>query len=450
MKGSAMNRSEFFKLALRAAAGGIAIAQAPGLLAGSALAEASEAGAPPKRSSRKSKAPPVEPASNDLLVSIFLRGGSDGLNFVTPIAGPDREIYESARPSIKIAASGDHGLLKLDERFGLHPGAKAFHDLYGAGNLAIVHAAGLTADTRSHFDAQNFTELGTPKSKSTSSGWLARHLRGRGLGTKSFEAVAIGGLAPISLLDFDEAVVINALGGFNLGGNGKLRPDEEAALAGLYVETGGSGDWIEAFGREALEALGRVESALGPQQPGGHNDGPEVTGDYPKGEIGNRLKTLAQLMKMGMGIKAATVDMGGWDTHKFQGKGSEGHFAQQVQQLSQAVSAFYGEMQKDGREVTVLIQTEFGRRVKENANQGTDHGHGGVMFVLGEHVAGGKVYGEWPGLKTESLYEHADLAVANDYRQVVSEILVRRFGERHLPAVFPGYTGYKPLGLIRS
>jgi uncharacterized protein (DUF1501 family) len=418
-----MNRKEFMRRSLALAASGITIAHWPSLLR---QALAAQGGAPRPRGT----AP-----GGDLLVVVFLRGGADALSFVPPLGGPDRDIYERERPVLKIPADR---LLKLDERFGMHPAGKPFHDLFVAGKLAVVHAAGLVADTRSHFDAQLLMELGTPRSKTTPAGWLARHLRGQGGGKRTFEAVAIGGLAPASLQGFDKAVAINSLGGFGLAGNPRLRPDEEEALGALYADA--NGGWLGGYGREAIGALKALESVPIPEAGPG----------YPKGEIGNRLRTLAQLLKLDLGTRAATVDMGGWDTHKFQGKGIEGHFGQQVSQLTQAVAAFRAELQAFGHEPTIVVQSEFGRRVKENANQGTDHGHGGVMFVLGERVAGGKVHGEWPGLKTNALYERADLAVANDYRRVLAEVLGRGFGDRKTGSIFPGYTGYRPLGVMKG
>ena len=454
----AMNRKDFLKLSAQSVLGAMALGS-PGWPRASLFEEASAAEPHPSPSGprpRKSQAVLADPAGpRDLLVHVFLRGGADGLNIVLPISGDDRAIYEAARPGLKIPISGEKAALKLDDRFGLHPSGKPFFDLFQSQKLAVIHASGLTSDTRSHFDAQAYMELGTPKNKGTSSGWMTRYLHNvvPTDARDSFTAVTIGNLPPTSLLAFEQAAVINQLNGFNLGGPGKERGDEFKALHRMYAAAGAApGAWISEYGEEALDAIHRIESQLG-GGPGGNpkdQNGPSVTGDYPKNDLGNRLKTLAQLVRMNLGIQVATVDMGGWDTHKYQNNGSDGHLAGQIDQLTQAVSVFYQEMLQISHPVTIIVQSEFGRRLKENANKGTDHGHGNVMFVLGEHVNGGKVYGQWPGLKTENLYERADLAVTTDYRQVVTEILQRRLGARNPHGIFPGYTGYRPLGLIKA
>jgi uncharacterized protein (DUF1501 family) len=444
-----MNRKRFLRLSARGLAGAaFSASMGPLILRHAWAAGGTTPEAAPSPSPHPSHAPQH---ATDFFLVIFLRGGADGLSFVPPISGEDRALYESARPTLKIPREGDHGLLKLDERFGLHPSAKPFHELFLSKKLAFVHASGLASDTRSHFDAQAYIELGTPKSKSTQSGWLARHLKARGGMFEPFRAVTVGSLLPTSLLAFEQAAVLDSLGGFGIAGLGKNRDDEFKALQKIYAlpEGGGEeveeGDWLLESGAQTLAAMQRLEAGLKKQ-----DHGPDVTGNYPKGEMGNRLRVLAQLLRMGLGTEVATIDMGGWDTHKYQGKGSEGHFSNQLTQLTQAVSAFYGEMRSLGKPVTILIQSEFGRRLKENASQGTDHGHGNVMCVLGDQVQGGKVYGPWPGLKNEALYGHADLAITTDFRQVVSEILVKRLGERKLHAIFPSYTGYQELGVIRG
>jgi uncharacterized protein (DUF1501 family) len=376
-------------------------------------------------------------SSDELLVVVFLRGAWDSLNVVFPLEGEDRAAYEAARPTLKIPASGDKSALKLDARFGLHPAAKALFELYRDKKLAFVLASGLPSDTRSHFDAQNYMELGTPDSKATSSGWLARHLDAA-RSAEGMDAVGVGVMPPISLLSDANAAAIANPGGFAIGGGRPVQADLRRSLRNLY----GSGDWLGRQGLRVLDMIDLLENAPGKYDP--------VRGaDYPRADIGNKLKTLAQLVKLPLGLRAAAVDMGGWDTHKYQGNGSEGYFANLLGQLSEGLSAFLTDLGDRSKRCTVVVMSEFGRRVKENANHGTDHGHGSLMMVLGGGVNGG-LYGTWPGLSAEKLYDRADLAVTTDFRRVLSEVLIRRRRDARLSHVFPRYSGYAPLGVTQG
>ena len=372
----------------------------------------------------------------EILVVLFLRGACDGLSIVPPLDGPDRALYEAARPNLKVPVKA---AFNLNDRLGLHPAAKPLYELYKAGKLAVVHGSGLSSDTRSHFDAQAFMELGTPGQKNTTSGWITRHLLGLGSRPQAasfLTAVSLGSLTPNSLLAYPEVAVINALDGFNIAGGKNYQNAQRETLRRLCAGEG----WVERYGRETLDALDAFEYV----QPAAYKPAGR---DYPKADIGNRLRTLAQIVKMDLGLTVATVDMGGWDTHKYQGDNGEGYFANLLGQLSQALAAFHEDM--SGRKVTVVVMSEFGRRLKENASRGTDHGHGNVMMVLGERIAGGKVFGRWPGLDNERLYERADLAVTTDYRQVLGEILLKRLSNPKISEVFPGFADFAPLGLIQ-
>ena len=374
--------------------------------------------------------------ARDILVYVFLRGGCDALNFVPPAAGDDRNTYEQERPNLNISATGPSGILKLDGRFGLHPSAGKLQSLFMAKKLAIVHAAGIPCNNRSHFDAQNIVELGVAEKRIMPTGWLTRHINCLGtLGAQSLPAVSCGGLPPTSLLGEGRAMVVNEPGKLNLGGPKPMLAGIEDALRSMYKISDTS--WVDQAGAGALKSLALIEE----KNPGDYVSKNNV--EYPKSEISNKLKTLAQLLTMNLGIQAATVDMGGWDTHKFQGTGTEGTFAKQVEQLSEALGAFYADVQ--GENITVMVMSEFGRRLKENANRGTDHGHGGFMMVLGNHVNGGKIYGRWPGLKTDQLYERADLAVTTDYRTVIAEVLSKQISQ-----VFPGFPNQAQLGVVQA
>lgn len=389
---------------------------------------------------RSALAAPAPIAGDAQLVVIFLRGGCDGLNLVCPISGEDRKLYEQERPNLKTPLDGPAAALPLDSRFGLHPRARGLQRLFQEKKLAIVHAAGLTANTRSHFDAQSYMELGNPDKKGGTSGWITRLL-----GSQIYPglpAAAIGSLVPASLLDCGSAVSVSDLGRLNLAARSKPE-DHQHALAALYESGNG---FIQCAGRETLHSLQLLQDSL--------KNSTLKDIDYPKSDLANRLKTLSRLMRLELGIRVATIDMGGWDTHKYQGAGNDGAFANQVAQLSEALDAFEHDLQANAPKVhartTVVVMTEFGRRLRENANRGTDHGHGGVFLAFGAGIKGGTVLGRWPGLATEKLYERADLAVANDFRQPLAEIVGSRFGVKQPGIIFPGYRAASPLGIASA
>lgn len=392
---------------------------------------------------------PTKPDSN-VLVSIFLRGGADALSLIFPSTGEDRSIYESERPSLKIPLTGgDKAAIALDDRFALHPSAKPLMELYHSKKLAFIHAVGLPSNTRSHFDAQAFVDLGTPDKKDTPSGWMARFLLSSDRMISSqqsqLQAVSVGVLLPTSLMGFPDAVVFQNPNGFNING-GKFQIDQRSALRRLYSSQG----WIGKFGLQTLDAIDLLEGAPVAQYK------PEGGADYSKGgDLGNRLKILAQTIRMGLGVRVASIDMQSWDTHQGQGSGPDGLFANLVGQLSSSLVAFHKDIctpSSQGftpKKVTIVVMSEFGRRLKENASHGTDHGHGSIAMVLGDGIDGGKVHGRWPGLKTEHLYERADLAVTTDYRDVLWEVLRGGFGQSSPANIFPNFSP-KPLGLVRS
>ncbi|MBI4928427.1 MAG: DUF1501 domain-containing protein [Anaerolineae bacterium] len=398
--------------------------------------------------------PSAEPAipvpnainSAERLIVVFLRGGWDALNVVPPIAGEDRGHYESARPRLKIPVSGAGAAINLNGQFGLHPAMAPLFPFYQAKKLALIHAVGLQYDTRSHFDAMQYIELGTPGLKTAGTGWITRHLQTASNlpGTLLFPALSAGGSQASSLLGYNDAVAMNNPNSFRLNGHWQYEDEQRAALRDLYT-----GDiWLQTAGTEALNMIDTIEST----NPGNYI--PANGAVYPNGSFGDNLKTIAQLIKMQIGLHVATVDLGGWDTHEQQGDGSTGYFATNLlTPLAQGLAAFYKDL--DGgcgsnfiKRTTVIVMSEFGRRLKENANRGTDHGHGSVMLALGGTVKGGAVYGQWPGLNNANLYDGADLAITTDYRRILSEILTRRLGNFNLSAIFPGYTNYAPLDFL--
>ena len=370
---------------------------------------------------------------SDTLVVVFLRGGWDALNVVPPLQGDDRGFYEKARPDIKIS-----DLLPLNDQFGLHPALAPLHGLYQSGKLGVVHAVGLDHDTRSHFDAQEFIELGTPGSKNTTSGWITRHLQE--VGVSSILPVLSTTGQPTSLLNFIPTVNLNTPSDFSQWENGLLE-SQQNALRQLY-----SGQTLlHRAGTRTLDALDIVSPLVGAQYQ------PSNGASYNDDEFGVQLKTVAQMIKLETGLRVAAVDYGGWDTHEYETDGNGGYIAELLGNLASGLSNFYLDLDSGfTNHLSVVVISEFGRRLVQNESYGTDHGHGSVMLTLGGNVNGGQVFGSWPGLNNDQLYDHADLAVTTDYRQVLSELLSTRLGNLNIESVFPGFSGnYKPLGIFK-
>jgi uncharacterized protein (DUF1501 family) len=388
--------------------------------------------------------PQAEP-HQEILVVVFLRGGMDGLSAVFPIAGADRGHYEANREDLAIPTSGDNAALPLTDFFGIHPGGAPLKDLFVAKKLAIVHATGLVSDTRSHFDAMQFMELGTPNSKSATSGWLTRHLESAGNLPPEIvlPALAMGNLRPTSLAGSNEAIGMTDPRSFEFNGHWRYGNWMRQTLRDMY--TGNS--WLHAAGAQTLNAIDVVEFG----NPGNYT--PENGATYPGGSFGDNLKAVAQIIKMQLGMRVATVDLGGWDTHEFQGDRGAGYFEDHFSELSRGLSALFTDLSNSAgtdhtQRLTVVVMSEFGRTFKQNASRGTDHGHGNIILVVGGKVNGGQVFGAWPGLGPDQLYDRRDLNITTDYRRVLSEILIRRMGNANLGHIFPGYTGYQPMGLV--
>ncbi len=381
----------------------------------------------------------------NVLLYIFLRGGMDGLSLVPPIDGPDRGPYEEARPVLKVSSGGPDAALDLNGQFGLHPAAAPLHSLYQDGKLAIVQAAGMEHDTRSHFDAQEFIELGTPGKKGGGAGWLSRHLQSSPVGEGQISSASLGALRPTSLLGDSGTLVLTDTDSYRLNSTDYLwREAQRLALRRLYES---QNSFVHESGAQALDTMDFVEYFVTEDYQ------PANGSNYPQGEFGDQLQVIAQLMKLQVGLSVATLDLGGWDTHDNQGVGG-GYFSNLVALLAQGLAALYLDMDSGGNDslancFTLVLQSEFGRRLRENANRGTDHGHGNVMLVMGGSVNGG-LYGQWPGLAPEQLFDNADLQVTTDYRRVLSEILIRRLGNPRLGRIFPGYGNYTPMGVVQG
>jgi uncharacterized protein (DUF1501 family) len=361
------------------------------------------------------------------LVVIFQRGAADGLNIVVPYA--ERQYY-AMRPSINIPQKS---VLDLNGFFGLHPSLSAFQPLWQQRHLAIVHSAGSPDTTRSHFDAQDFMETGTPGVKSTEDGWLNRSLRELPLlsaQASPFRAIALGPSLPRILSGAEPAVAMNNINDFSVGGRGPKPSPAATAFEAMYDHS--SDAVLHGTGEETFDAVKMLKSA----DPGKYT--PAAGADYPKGRFGDSLRQLAQLIKANLGVQVAFADIGGWDHHVNEGA-TEGQLANVLTEFSQSIAAFWTDLGDLAEDTVVVTMSEFGRTARENGNRGTDHGHANVMFVLGGPVKGGRVYGRWPGLDQSQLYEGRDLALTTDFRQVIGEAVARHLGNKNLAEVFPGY-----------
>ncbi len=384
----------------------------PGFLTRAAFGAAADAGIRSKR-----------------LVVIFQRGAADGLNIVVPHGEPS---YYAMRPTINIPKKS---VLDLDGFFGLHPAMESLEPLWNQKHLAIVHAAGSPDPTRSHFDAQDFMESGTPGVKVTDDGWLNRALHelpaDKSATDKSvFRAIALGPSLPRILSGKEPAVAVNNVKDFSVGGKNPNAAPMSNTFEAMYDHSVDA--VLHGTGEETFDAVKMLKAS----DPAHYT--PAANANYPKGHFGDSLKQLAQLIKANLGVQVAFADIGGWDHHVNEGN-IKGQIANVLGDFSQSIAAFWTDLGDLGEDTVVVTMSEFGRTARENGNRGTDHGHANVMFVLGGPVRGGKVYGRWPGLDQSQLYEGRDLALTTDFRLVLSEVVSKYLGNRDLRTVFPGF-----------
>lgn len=371
-----------------------------------------------------------------VLVTIFQRGAVDGLNMVVPYA---EDAYYSLRPTIAIPAPGKaNGAIDLDGHFGLHPSMKPLESFWKNKNLAIVTAAGSPDNTRSHFDAQDYMESGTPGNKGTKDGWLNRVLQSTGGKDDSpFRAVAMTQQLPRSLYGRSPSVAMANLADFSIKA-GVYSNNMKGGFEGLYQQN--AKDSLGETGKETFEAVNYLKTANPAQYK------PENGAVYPASGLGRSLQQIAQLIKAGVGLEVAFAEMGGWDTHTNQSQGnnpSQGQLANLLKDFASAIAAFGTDLGKRMDDVVVITMSEFGRTAKENGSRGTDHGHGNSMFILGNSVKGGKVYADWKGLKPDQLNEGRDLAVTTDFRDVFAEAASKHLGAKDLSKIFPTYSAAK-------
>jgi uncharacterized protein (DUF1501 family) len=367
-----------------------------------------------------------------VLICLFQRGAADALNIVVPHG---EKAYYAMRPSIAIPQPSRNvagGAIDLDGFFGLHPALAPLKPLYDRGILAPVHAVGSPSTTRSHFDAQDYMETGTPDVKGTTDGWLNRYLAVKGtcdecnLAKTPFRAVSLTPQTPRILEGPSPTVAMNSLAEFTVRATGNSAERLEA----LYRT--GSADLVHATGTETFDAV-KMLRAADPQKYA-----PQNGAEYPRSQFGTRLLQIAQLVKANVGLEVAFADVGGWDTHVNQGS-TTGQLAQRLEDFSRSIAALVTDLGDRMDDVVIMTMSEFGRMAKENGNRGTDHGHAGALFVIGGQVKGGKVHGKWPGLEPEQLYEGRDLALTTDFRSVFAEVVSHHLGARELDRVFPGF-----------
>jgi len=367
-----------------------------------------------------------------VLVCVFQRGAVDGLSMVVPYAD-DWYYRERSRIVVPRPGSAPDAGLDLDGRFALHPRLAPLKPLYDAGHLAVVHAVGSPDASRSHFDAQDFMETGTPGVKSTRDGWLNRCLaHDQEHRETPFRGVAMGPELPRALQGSAPALAIADLQAFGIGGpQPAVRDRLTAAFEALWSgeETG----IVANTAAESFEAV-RMLRAANPTRYAAANGAA-----YPRGPLGHALLQVAQIIKADLGAEILFVDVGGWDTHVNQGTGSSGPLAGRLDDFGQALAAFSQDLGEKMADVVVLTMSEFGRTVHENGNAGTDHGHATAMFVLGGPVKGGRVVGRWPGLAPEQRFEQRDLAVTTDFRDLFGEVVARHLGIGQLDVIFPGF-----------
>jgi len=379
------------------------------------------------------------------LVVLFQRGAADGLNIVVPFAEPN---YYRLRPTIAIPQpkrGGTDTVVDLDGFFGLHPSLSPLEPLFHNNRLAIVHAAGSPDPTRSHFDAQDFMESGTPGVKATDDGWVDRALQTMPEDHASpFRAVAMGANLPRMLQGSTGAIALPDLKQFKIiPQSAAMNNVAQGGFEAMYsqsVDHALHGTGAETF--EAIDMLSKIDTSKFP---------PENGAVYPNNRLGQSLQQIGQLIKAKVGVEVLFVDCGGWDNHVNEG-GAQGQLSNLLRDLGQGLAAFDQDMGDRMQDIVVVTMSEFGRTAKENGNRGTDHGHANCMFVMGGDVKGGHVYGKWPGLDDRQLNEGRDLALTTDFRSVVGEILTKHIGVKNLPTVFPGFDNnpHNFPGLIRA
>jgi uncharacterized protein (DUF1501 family) len=364
----------------------------------------------------------------DTLVVVFLRGAADVLNMVVPHG---EDAYYRLRPSLGIPRPDDANAkqtaraVDLDGFFGLHPAMGSLLEAWQSQHLAIIHACGAPDESRSHFKAMELMERGVDDERGPASGWIGRHLATLNTGnTSPLRAVGMGTRPQRSLSGTVPVSALRSITDFHLGGDPHALQQMRAALSTVYEN--------DVLGQDTLSIMDTLETL----DPLTYNASRNA--DYPDSEFGLALKQTAMLIKAEVGLEVSAIDVGGWDTHFAQGS-TNGLMPNLMEDLAEGLAAFHADMHDHMKDLTIVTMSEFGRRASENGSLGTDHGHGSMMMVLGGNVLGGKVHGEWPGMREGELIGPGDLAVTTDYRDVLSEILMKRLNNPATDEIFPDY-----------
>jgi uncharacterized protein (DUF1501 family) len=376
---------------------------------------------------RLSFAPKNTAPRGDTLVVVFLRGAADVLNMVVPHG---EDAYYQLRPTLGIARPDDSRKMKeertvdLDGFFGFHPNMSSLLEAWQSKRLAIIHACGAPDESRSHFKAMELMERGVDDERGPASGWIGRHLATLNTGNSSpLRAVGMGTRPQRSLSGSVPVSALRSIADFHLGGDQRALQQMRAALSYVYQN--------DEMGQDTLAIMDTLQK-LDPTNYQPSNS------KYPDSEFGLALKQTAMLIKAEVGLEVSAIDLGGWDTHFTQGS-LNGIMPNLMKDLAEGLAAFHADMADHMNKLTIVTMSEFGRRAYENGSLGTDHGHGSMMMVLGGNVDGRKVHGQWPGMGEGQLMGPGDLAVTTDYRDVLSEVLIKRLNNSATSDVFPEY-----------
>ncbi len=377
----------------------------------------------------------------DVLVVIFLRGAADALNMLVPFG---EDAYYDQRPTLAVPRPDDRQVrsaeraIDLDGFFGFHPALQPLLPIWQDGMLALIHACGAPDESRSHFKAMELMERGVETAQGPASGWINRHLATLATGNGSpLRGVGLGEAVQRSLQGAIPVTALRSISQFHLAGDQQIEQLMQAGLSSLYRPS----DPLGVLGQETLHIL----QVLAELNPAAYQ--PSRSLDYPGTDYGTGLRQIAMLIRAEVGLEVAAIDLGGWDTHFAQGT-HDGHMPQLMAELAGGLAALHADLADFQSRLTVVVMTEFGRRVKENASLGTDHGHGGLMMLMGGNVAGGRVLGEWPGLQPELLFGPGDLPVTTDYRDVLSEVCQQRLNNPAVAEIFPDHTPQRT-GFVR-
>jgi len=369
-----------------------------------------------------------------LLIAIFQRGAVDGLNMIVPYGEAE---YYRLRPTIGVPRPGaPDGAVALDDFFGLHPRMAALKPLWDNKSLAIVHASGSPDRTRSHFDAQDYMESGTPGVKATRDGWLNRYLQVSGADPSPLRGIAVARQMPRAMQGKAPSLAFGGVDAFDVRGGMDSRQSFEQAFSEA------DNPLLRGTAKDAFEAMKTLRTIGTPYRP---------AAEYPRSPFGQALQEIARVAKADIGLEVAFAESTNWDHHVNEG-GTQGQIAQRLDDLANGLAALSADLGDRLSDTVVLTMSEFGRAAAENGNRGTDHGHGNAMMIIGGPVKGGRVYGKWPGLKTEERFEGRDLAITTDFRDVFSEIVTShlKLSKDGISRVLPGYSPTQTLGLIRT